>query len=239
MDVLTGTFTIVARCQATGELGVATSTAIPAGGAICPFVTRYGALSTQSFNNFYFGIDGQRLLAEGLPARSVCDVLLRTDPQREMRQLLVVDAGGGSWAFTGRECVASHGHRTGDGFAIAGNMLSGELVLDAMADAFCGASNLELTDRLMVALEAGQSKGGDKRGKQSAALKVAGSGSEVPICDLRVDEHPSPVAELRRILEIARRQLFPFLRSMPTRTRPEAMLTAELSHYLQRSVEDR
>jgi uncharacterized Ntn-hydrolase superfamily protein len=237
--MLTSTFTILARCDATGEIGVAMSTAIPAGGAICPFVTQHGAISTQSFNNYYFGIDGQQLLAEGLRADEVGEALLRRDPGRELRQLLIVDGSGVGWAFTGRGCIAACGHRIGSGCVVGGNMLSNETSLDAMVDSFQSSRVASLTDRLMGALEAGQRNGGDRRGKQSAALRVSRPRGMIPVCDLRVDEHTDPVTELRRVLEIAKIQLFPFLRSMPTRTHPDGALTEALSAYLARTVVER
>ena len=237
--MLTGTFTLVARCERTGKLGVVTSTAIPAGGSICPFVTRFGALSTQSFNNYYFGIDGQQLLGEGLAADDVLDRLLTGDPGRELRQLLIVDAAGHSAAFTGSACVEVCTHLNGPNYAVGGNMLTDSEVIDAMADCFERESALSLVDRLMSALEAGQAAGGDKRGKQSAALKVVSPHSLIPVCDLRVDEHQAPVLELRRILEVAKVQLFPFLRSMPSRLNPSGTLSQDLAAYLARAVDDR
>lgn len=236
---LTGTFTITARCPWSGALGVGVVSAIPAVGAICPFVSQRGALSTQSFNNYYFGIDGLRLLDEDCEPALVQDWLLRDDPERELRQLLIVDHHGRASAFTGSQCVRERGHLVRPGFAIAGNMLSSEGVLQAMADAFESTGELELTDRLMITLEAGQNSGGDKRGKQSAALKIVGPESAVPVCDLRVDEHPEPVRELRRVLNVAKEQLLPFLRAMPTRRRPGGSLSPELAQYLGMPVRDR
>lgn len=239
--MLTGTFSIVARCSKEGSLGVAVATAIPGAGAICPFVSRHGAISTQSFNNYYFGIDGLTHLGEGLSAGAVGENLLRGDPGRERRQVLIVDATGASWAFTGSQCVGEKGHLLGSDYVVAGNMLSGGEVLTAMVDSFeaSTSSGAALSDRLMQVLEAGQAEGGDKRGKQSAALKVLGPQSLVPLCDLRVDEHHDPVRELRRVFEVAKRDLLPFMASMPNRRRLEGSLTPELSERLGASPAER
>jgi len=210
------------------------ATAIPGAGAICPFVSRHGAISTQSFNNYYFGIDGLAHLAEGLSASVVGQILLRNDPGRERRQLLIVDALGASWAFTGSECLAENGQLLGNGYAVAGNTLSGKEVLTAMVSSYeaSGTTDTRLSERLMQVLEAGQAAGGDKRGKQSAALIVMGRESLVPLCDLRVDEHQDPVRELRRIYEVAKEELLPFMASMPTREEVGRSLTGELSDLL-------
>ena len=237
--MLAGTFTIVGRCGRTGQMGVALSTAIPAGGAICPFTSGHGAISTQSFNNYLFGVDGLSLLAEGLAAAEVVEVLLRGDPGQALRQVLVLDAAGHAACFTGDACVPAAGHRTGIGWVAAGNMLTGEDVLEAMGAAFEADAGPPLTRRLMAALAAGQAAGGDLRGKQSAALKVAAPGRVVPVCDLRVDEHAQPVAELARILAVAERELLPFMAQMPTRLLPDPPLEADLARRLRAPVSER
>lgn len=195
------TFSIVARCPQTGELGVAVSTAIPAVGAINPFVkARVGAIATQAASNPYLGIDGLSLLAGGLSAAQTLERLLTLDADRESRQLCIVDAHGGVAAFTGEEVQPGKGHFVGEGYVVAGNLLVSEETIQAMADAFETADG-PLADRLLTALEAGQAAGGDKRGRVSAALIVV-KDAEYPHVDLRVDEHADPVAELRRICGI-------------------------------------
>jgi uncharacterized Ntn-hydrolase superfamily protein len=237
IGMLTGTFSIVAYSPGEQALGVAVATAIPGAGAICPFVNCHGAISTQSFNNYYFGIDGLAYLGEGLSATVVGDALLRGDEDRELRQLVIVDGTGESWAFTGSRCVGECGHRTGRGYAIAGNMLAGQAVLDAMVSSYeaTARTDVSLAERLMQTLEAGQLAGGDKRGKQSAALKVLGKQGLVPICDLRVDENPNPVFELRRIYEVAKRELLPFMAAMPTRSQPRGSLSPALLSLLEKA----
>jgi uncharacterized Ntn-hydrolase superfamily protein len=195
------TFSVVAHCAQTGDLGVAASTAIPAVGAINPRArARVGAIATQAWSNPYLGIDGLSLLAQGLSAAEVLERLLAVDADRERRQLCVVDAQGGVAAFTGAEVQPWRGHRIGAGYAVAGNYLISGGTIQAMAGAFETARG-PLGERLLLALEAGQAAGGDRRGRASAALLVVRD-EEYPYVDLRVDEHSAPVAELRRIFGI-------------------------------------
>lgn len=195
------TFSIVAYCPQTGDLGVAVSTAIPAVGAINPFAkAQVGAIATQAVSNPYLGIDGLDLLAQGLSATQALDQLLRADTDREKRQLSIVDAQGNVAAFTGKEVQPWRGHRVGQGYVVAGNFLVGEETIWAMAAAFEEGQGT-LGERLLVALEAGQAAGGDRRGRVSAALRVVRD-QAYPYLDLRVDEHLLPVAELRRIFDI-------------------------------------
>jgi uncharacterized Ntn-hydrolase superfamily protein len=226
------TFSIAARCARTGMLGVAVSTAVPGVGGICPFVRAgAGAVATQSWVNPYLGIDGIALLAEGMRAQAALDQLIAGDPGRAVRQLGLVDKDGTSAAWSGPDCTPWFGHVTGPDYAIQGNMLVGEPTIRAMAEAFERTAALELPERLLVALEAGQAAGGDKRGRQSAAVKVAWQ-EEYPHLDLRVDEHRHPVAELRRVFEVARQQYLPFVTGMPTRAHPEGSLPQEVSAML-------
>lgn len=226
------TFSIAARCARTGMLGVAVSTAVPGVGGICPFIRPgIGAVSTQSWVNPYLGIDGVAAMAEGLGAKAALKKLTAADPGRKVRQLGMVDAKGGSAAWTGSDCVPWCGHITGRDFAVQGNMLAGEPTVTAMAEAFAHGAPLTLHERLLVVLEAGQAAGGDKRGRQSAALKVYYR-EEYPYLDLRVDEHRHPVAELRRVYEVARHQLLPFVDGMPTRKNPLGQLPEHVGQML-------
>jgi uncharacterized Ntn-hydrolase superfamily protein len=214
------TFSIAARCERTGMLGVAVSTAVPGVGGICPFIApNCGAVSTQSWVNPYLGIDGIALMAGGMSARAALEKLMVDDPGRDVRQVGVVDKTGESAAYTGQNCVAWAGHITGKNFSIQGNMLVGEATIEAMAAAFNRTESLTLPERLVVVLEAGQGAGGDKRGRQSAAVKIYYK-EDFPYLDLRVDEHRHPVAELRRVFEVARHQLLPFVDGMPSRKNP-------------------
>jgi uncharacterized Ntn-hydrolase superfamily protein len=226
------TFSIAARCARTGMFGVAVSTAVPGVGGICPFLQAgVGAVSTQSWVNPYLGIDGIRLLAEGSNAEAALKQLVAEDPGRDVRQVGLVDRNGASAAWSGKDCTPWFGHVTGPDFAVQGNMLVGEATIAAMAAAFEQAATLDLPERLLVVLEAGQAAGGDKRGRQSAALKVVHR-EAYPYVDLRVDEHRHPVAELRRVFEVARQQYLPFIIGMPTRANPLGSLPDEVSTML-------
>ena len=226
------TFSISARCARTGMLGVAVSTAVPAVGGICSFVRPgVGAIATQSWVNPYLGIDGLKLLESGLSAEDTLDKLIAEDPGRDDRQLGIVDANGAAAGYTGTSCVDWAGHIVGEGFSVQGNMLISSATVERMAAATRESAALSLPERLMVVLEAGQAAGGDKRGKQSAALKVFNT-EEFPWFDIRVDEHRNPVAELRRIFEIASKQLLPFTMGMPSRKDPIGSIPAEITDML-------
>lgn len=211
------TFSIVARCAATGSLGVAVATAVPAVGSLCPFARAgAGAVSTQSWVNPYLALDMLDLLAAGTAASDALAAVVAEDGARDLRQVGVVDHSGRAAAWTGAQCIPWAGQETGEGFAVQGNMLTGPEVVAEMAAAFRASAGSPLDERLMLAMEAGDAAGGDKRGRQSASLRIQGD-QAYPALDLRVDDHPDPVGELRRILEIARLQLVPFVNGMPKR----------------------
>ena len=222
------TFSIVAYDDTSGMLGVAVSTRVPAVGAVCPFARAgVGAISTQAWTNPLLGVDGLNLLEQGCSAEEALHKLLDADPDPEMRQIIAVDREGRSAAHTGSETDPWKGHRTGEGYAVAGNMLVGEETITAMVEAFGASVEEPLYERLLRALESGQAAGGDKRGRQSAALYVVKS-EPYPCLDLRVDEHSDPVAELRRVYEVAKRELLPFIEAMPTRDNPKGNFGEEL-----------
>lgn len=211
----TNTFSIAARCPRTGMLGVAVSTAVPAVGALCPHVRPgVGAVTTQAWVNPYLGFGAISALADGAEAGQALDRVLAGDNSINVRQLGIVDAQGRSAGWSGENCTPWYGHRTGPGYAIQGNMLTGPEVIAAMEVAFLDSEAAELAERLLLVLEAAQAVGGDKRGKQSAALLVYHV-EDYPWVDLRVDEHRHPVAELRRIWSIYLQQVRPFLEGMP------------------------
>jgi uncharacterized Ntn-hydrolase superfamily protein len=160
------------------------------------------------------------------------------DAGRDLRQLGVVDRRGGSAAYSGSACTPWFGHVTGPGYSIQGNMLTGGETLQAMRDSFAGTEQDALPDRLVAALEAGQAAGGDKRGRQSAAVKIYAT-EEYPYLDLRVDEHHDPVAELRRVFEIAKEQLLPFVRLMPTRENVLGDRDQEVEQFIMLSPQER
>ena len=208
------TFSIVGYDQTNGDLGVAVASKFLAVGAVVPWARAgAGAVATQSFANMRFGPDGLDLLAGGLNAEATLARLLADDEGREQRQVGVVDARGGAATFTGSGCHPWAGGMTGAGFAAQGNILSGPEVVAAMATTFEQTEG-ELAERLLAALAAGDAAGGDSRGRQGAALYVARAGGSYGgvldrYIDLRVDDHPDPVAELGRLLRLHRFYLTP------------------------------
>ncbi|WP_210255157.1 DUF1028 domain-containing protein [Ancylobacter pratisalsi] len=233
------TFSIVARCGITGHLGVAVATAVPAVGSMCPFtLAGTGAVSTQSWVNPYLALRVLEAIAAGTAAAPALAAVLADDPERDLRQIGVVDAAGGAAAWSGGACTGWYGHETGPGFAIQGNMLTGPDVVASMRQSFEASAGLPLDERLMRAMEAGDQAGGDKRGRQSASLRIQGA-EAYPALDLRVDEHPRPVQELRRVLEIARLQLVPFVEGMPRRGLTPGPAPLEVTEMLALSPPDR
>lgn len=168
-----------------------------------------GAVATQSFVNPAFGTDGLQLLKAGKSPKEVLEELIAKDPMHGFRQVGIVNAKGQSAAYTGDKCIAEAGHSTGKGYAIQANMMLNNTVWTAMAEAFENAPKLPLAERLIIALQAAQQAGGDIRGQQSAALLVVGAqATGMPWVDrkidLRVDDHPTPISELKRLLSLHR-----------------------------------
>jgi uncharacterized Ntn-hydrolase superfamily protein len=197
------TFSMVARCPKTLALGVCVSTASPAVRSRVPHVEAgVGAIATQAKTNILYGTNGLKLLKKGFSPQKALEAMLKKDPDRESRQVIIIDKEDGKAAFTGKETIDWKGHLIGKDYVVAGNLLVGAKVIEAMAQTFEGSEGL-LTDRLLRALEAGQDAGGDKRGRVSAAMVVASEKQKGarPILDLRVDEHENPVRELRRLFE--------------------------------------
>ena len=195
------TWSILARDPCDGTLGVAVATRFFAVGALCPHVEgRVAALSTQALMNPMYAIEGLAALRQGASAPEVVAALTATDPGRAFRQLHILDAEGRIGQHTGESCVPWAGHATGKDCSVAGNMLAGEEVILATARAYeaAAAERLPMAERLLRALEAGEVAGGDARGRQSAALKVASRDPYADL-DLRVDDHADPIPELRRL----------------------------------------
>jgi uncharacterized Ntn-hydrolase superfamily protein len=212
--------------------GVATSTKVPVVGFLVPYVRAgVGAIATQARVNPLLGCDGLDLLEKGYDAEETLGVLLSSDPEAERRQLSIVDSLGNTAAHTGALTHPWRGHLTGEGYAVTGNLLVGEEVVVAMAGAFEASEGETLAERLVRALEAGQEAGGDKRGRQSAAIRMI-EGQPYPYLDLRVDEHPDSVTELRRIYEVAKVELLPFIDALPTRENPSGNLGEEIRETL-------
>jgi len=176
--------------------------------------------------NPYYGWQGLELLRAGVPAPEVVKHLTAPDEGREHRQLHVIDAAGRIGQHTGAKCVDWCGAVAGEGFSVAGNMLSNERVVAETARAF-RESQRPFADRLIAALEAGEAAGGDKRGKQSAALLIF-STEDYPDLDLRIDDHADPLAELRRLHEKAHERFVPYLKCSPSKARPWGVLDRAL-----------
>jgi uncharacterized Ntn-hydrolase superfamily protein len=209
MEPPRGTFSIVAFDPDNGDVGVAVQSKYFAVGAVVPWARAgVGAVATQAAGRAAYGPEILDLLAGGLEPAGAIEHALADDERRETRQLGVVDARGRAAAFTGSECNEWAGHATGSGYAAQGNILAGEEVVAEMARALETTSGA-LAERLVVALEAAQAAGGDRRGQQSAALVVERPGG-IPasredvdrVVDLRVDDHAEPIRELRRLLEL-------------------------------------
>lgn len=204
------TFSIVARDPENGDLGIAVQSRFLGVGSVVPWARAgVGAVATQAWANVTYGAEGLALLEGGKDAAAAVAALTGADAGRDRRQVGLVDAKGRAAAFTGGDCLDWAGHRTGEGFAVQGNILAGKQVVDAMADAFAGAKG-ELADRLVEALAAGQRAGGDKRGMQSAALLVVRKdggygGNNDRYIDLRVEDGKDPIAELKRLLDLYKR----------------------------------
>ena len=200
------TFSIVAVDPGTGDVGVAVASKFLAVGNIVPWVEAgRGAVATQALCNATFGPDGLALLAE-LPAPTVLEELLSNDQGQERRQVGIVDVHGGAAIHTGSGCQPWAGHRTGAGYAWQGNCLTGPEVINEMVTTFEGSDGL-LVDRLFAALRAGDRAGGDRRGRQSAAIKVFRKGAGYQglgdtVMDLRVDDDPQRMVELARLIGI-------------------------------------
>lgn len=199
------TYSIVAYGAAAQQFGVAVQTHQPSVGVVVPWVKAgVGAIATQSVSNISFGPLGLELLAGGLSAEQTLAALLASDPDAALRQVAVVDREGQVAAHTGARCIPFAGHRLGAGYSVQANMMLRDTVPAAMAAAFEAAQGT-LMERLMAALEAAETEGGDIRGAQSAAMLVLGSKPGPDwhniVCDLRVDEHVTPLVELRRLVE--------------------------------------
>jgi uncharacterized Ntn-hydrolase superfamily protein len=229
------TWSIVARDRS-GAFGIAIASRFFAVGALCPHAkSGVGALSTQALVNPLYGERALELLAQGAAAAEVVNRLIAADEGREHRQLHLIDAAGRVAAHTGSACIDWCGQLQGEGFSVAGNMLTGPQVLRDTAAAYAASAELAFAERLIAALEAGDAAGGDKRGKQAAALLIHGA-EDYPLLSLRVDDHDHPLTELRRLLDKSHERYQPFVACLPTRARPagitdRALIEAEIGRY--------
>jgi uncharacterized Ntn-hydrolase superfamily protein len=213
------TWSIVARGPA-GEFGVAVASRFFAVGMLCAHArSGVGALATQALVNPYYATRGLDFLAQGSLPEEVIRKLTSEDQGRDHRQVHLIDAEGRIAAHTGSACIDWCGHLAGEGFSVAGNMLAGPGVLEKTALAFRNGQDLPFAERLLAALAAGEAAGGDKRGKQAAALRIH-STEDYPFLDIRVDDHEDPIAELRRLYRKSLERFQPFLSCLPSRARP-------------------
>ena len=208
------TWSILVRDPVTGALGAAVATRFFAVGALAIHVEgEVAALATQALINPMYAVHGMARLRAGEPPDAIAAALLAEDAGRDHRQLHMIDAQGRIAQYTGKDCVAWCGSVRGADVSVAGNMLAGSAVVERTLAAFERAAGT-LADRLLTALEAGEAAGGDKRGKQSAAMKIA-TRDPYPDLDIRIDDHPDPLAELRRLHAVSQERFAVFRRFLP------------------------
>jgi uncharacterized Ntn-hydrolase superfamily protein len=198
------TFSIIAHDVATGQVGIAVASKTLATGARVPHIrTGVGAIASQARVNHYYGPRGLALLAAGASAADTVRLLIAADEDQDIRQVHVMDRHGRFAAHTGAECLEWCGHLVKESYSVAGNILAGPAVLEAMAAAYDAATGLPLAQKLVAALKAGEQAGGDKRGRQSAGLLIHGT-ADWALLDIRVDDHADPLSELERLEAVAR-----------------------------------
>lgn len=213
------TWSIVAL-DTSGALGIAIASRFFAVGALCPHGrSGVGALSTQALVNPLFAARGLAALARGEAPAAIVQNLIAEDIGRDHRQLHIIDAAGRAAAHTGTACIDWCGDLAGAGWSVAGNMLAGPQVLEQTAAAYLANVTLPFAERLLAAMQAGEDAGGDKRGKQGAALLIYTT-EEYPSLDLRVDDHVEPLGELRRLHDKSLERFQPFVSCLPSRLRP-------------------
>ena len=198
-----------------------------------------GAIASQAFGNPYLGIDGLALLEQGLTAARALERVIESDTGRDLRQVAIVDRDGHTAAYTGAKCIPWAGQVEGGSYVCLGNILTREDVVKTMALAFEASVDEGLPERLLRALEAGQEAGGDRRGRQSAGMQVVHT-EDYPYCDLRVDDHPDPIPELRRVFELFQREWVPLLPMAPRRDdyTPQWEAVIRMREMLEASLEE-
>lgn len=212
------TFSIVARCARSGQVGVAAITAVQSVGKLaCHAIANVGAIASQAMLNPYLAYDGLRLLQQGVPPEETLQRVLQTDPCPQNRQVGIVDNMGRTAAWTGAETIAWSGHTAGTGFSVQGNRLAGPQVIEDAAEAMRESAHLDLAERLFMALEAGVAAGGDVHGERSANILVFAS-EEYPLCDIRIDDHSHAPQELRRLFKLYQEKILPNVLTLPKRS---------------------
>jgi uncharacterized Ntn-hydrolase superfamily protein len=218
------TWSIIARDEATGRVGIAVATKFFAVGATVPYIkSGVGAVATQAFVNPFFGPRGLALLATGASAEDAVRMLAVADEGRDNRQVHVMDKQGHFAAHTGAKCIDWSGHLVKGSCSVAGNMLAGPRVIEDTAATYEDNSDVPFARRLINAMMVGERAGGDKRGKQSAALLIHGE-EEYPLLDLRVDDHVDPLVELQRLEAVARERWVHFRRLIPSKSSPYGLI---------------
>jgi uncharacterized Ntn-hydrolase superfamily protein len=218
------TFSIVARDEKTGRMGIAAAAKFLAIGArLAAIRTGVGAIANQAVFNPYYAPRGLALLAAGASAGEVVRLLTAADEGRDLRQVHLMDRSGRLAAYTGAKCPAWCGHLIGANYGVAGTLLASAKVIEAVAGAYEVAADMPFARRLIVAMIAGERAGGDRRGRQSACLLVH-DGEDYSQLDLRCDDHANPLAELERMEELARQSWLHYRRVLPSRANPHGVL---------------
>jgi uncharacterized Ntn-hydrolase superfamily protein len=214
------TWSIIAHDVKTGMVGLAVSTCAFAVGARVPSIeTGVGVVASQSFVNPFYGPQALALLKQGASAQEAVDAITRADEGRSQRQVHIMDNQFRFAAFTGDGCVDWCGHLIRETYSVAGNMLAGPQVIETTADFYAAHPELPFAQRLLSALKAGEDAGGDKRGKQSAALLIHDQ-EDYAYLDIRVDDHADPLAELMRVEEKSRGRYMHYRKFMPSKASP-------------------
>jgi uncharacterized Ntn-hydrolase superfamily protein len=217
------TFSIVAKDPATGAVGIAVASRFFACGAIVPYVSDRAAFASQAFVNPLWGIEGLQRLDRGEAPQDVLADLVARDRGEANRQAHMIAPDGSIAQHTGAGCVPWAGHCSAENVTIAGNMLTGPAVIEEMLRAWQAAAGQPMAARLLAAMDAGEAAGGDKRGRQAAAL-IVHEGQPYPALDLRVDDHGDPLIELRRLLAVSEERFALFRQAMATRENFSGML---------------
>lgn len=209
------TYSLIAKDDATGEIGIIVASRFFACGAAVPYIGRLSAVATQAFVNPLWGTEGLRRLEKGALAAEVIEDFIARDRGAAIRQCHMIDSTGAFAVHTGADCISWAGHRVGASHSVAGNMLAGSEVVDATFETYAARADLPMAKRMLVAMRAGEEAGGDKRGRQAAGLCIH-RGEAHAYLNLRVDDHADPLSELERLLDVAKERYLHVADVMPT-----------------------
>lgn len=211
------TFSVVAYCHRTGQVGVGATTASQAVGKLaCHAIANVGAIASQAMLNPYLAYDGLRLLERKIAPEETLKRIMAGDPGAENRQVGIVDKQGRTAVWTGSKTIDWSGQREGRHFSAQGNRLAGPRVLEQVVQAMQDNEHLDLAERFMLALQAGADAGGDKKGERSANILVFAA-EEYPLCDIRIDDHDDAMQELQRLFGLYRKEMLPIVKELPKR----------------------